>query len=113
VLAAPERYADGPVLVSGRIAEVCQRKGCWTILRDGEASLRVRFQDYGFFLPKDCQGDEAFVEGRLQVRTLSETEARHYAEETPGGDPASIVGPQREVGFLATGVRLSTSNAPR
>ena len=106
VLAKPEAFAQTPVLVRARIADVCQKKGCWTILRDGERSVRVRFKDYGFFLPKDIQGREALVEGVVTVRTLSEREARHYAEESRDGNPKSIHGPQREVGFLATGVRV-------
>lgn len=106
VLAEPGRFDDAPLLVRGRIAEVCQKKGCWTILQDGDAAVRVRFQDYGFFLPKDSAGARALVQGLLRVETLSEAEARHYAAETRGGDPARIRGPQREVGLVATGVRL-------
>lgn len=112
VLEQPERYAQEPILVRGRIAEVCQKKGCWTILQDGRANVRVRFQDYGFFLPKDCIGDEALVQGTVKVRTLSEDEARHYEAETRGGDPSRIRGPQREVGFVASGVRLVGRDAP-
>ena len=106
VLAAPESFAEEPVLVRGRISDVCQRKGCWTILREGEKFVRVRFRDYAFFVPRDIQGREALVEGVVTVRTLSQREARHYAEETPGGKPETIVGPQREIGFVATGVRV-------
>jgi hypothetical protein len=112
VLAAPERFADEPLLVRGRIAEVCQKKGCWTLLQDGDAVVRVRFEDYAFFLPRDCAGDEALVQGRVRLRTLSEAEARHYAAETRGGDPERIRGPQREVGLLASGVRLLPAAAP-
>ena len=106
LLETPEAFGEEPVLVHGRIADVCQKKGCWTILRDGDATVRVRFQDYGFFLPQDVQGQEAWVEGVVTVRTLSQKEARHYASESTGGDPDSIDGPQREVGFLASGVRV-------
>ena len=106
VLGEPDRYATEPVLVRGRISEVCQRKGCWTLIRDGTASVRVRFQDYGFFLPADSIGNEAWIQGTVKVQTLSEGQARHYESETRGGDPARIQGPQREVGFVASGVRL-------
>ena len=58
------------------------------------------------FLPTDVSGSEAFVEGRLKVVELSEAEARHYASESVDGDPAPVDGPQRELGFTATGVRL-------
>lgn len=106
VMAEPNRHTEDPVLVRARISEVCQRKGCWTILREGDSAVRVRFADYGFFLPKDVSGREALVEGRVTIRTLSEREARHFAEETRGGRPEEIQGPQREIGFVATGVRI-------
>lgn len=106
VMAEPERHTDAPVVVRARISDVCQRKGCWTILREGESTVRVRFKDYGFFLPKDISGREALVEGVVTIRTMSEREARHFASETRGGKPDEIHGPQREIGFVATGVRV-------
>ncbi len=106
VVAHPERVGDEPVLIRGKVAEVCQRKGCWTILRDGSASIRVRFKDYGFFVPTDCSGREALVEGVVEVRTLSPDLARHYEEETVDGDPGAVTGPRREVSMTASGVRL-------
>ena len=106
VLAEPERYEGKPVLVQGRVSDVCQKKGCWTILRDAEASVRIRFKDYGFFLPKDSTGDHAFAEGLVSVKTLSEDEQRHYEEESRNGDPDSVEGPKTVVSFIASGVRL-------
>jgi hypothetical protein len=106
VVRAPEEFAGEPVLLHGRVSDVCQRKGCWLVLRDGGEHLRVRFADYGFFVPADASGSEAYVEGHVKVEVLSEKSARHYAAESIDGDPAAISGPQREVGFTATGVRL-------
>jgi hypothetical protein len=106
VLRAPERFAEEPILLHGRISDVCQRKGCWTILRDGADQVRVRFRDYGFFLPTDSTGAEAFVEGVIRVETLSEKAARHYEAESRDGDPDAVTGPRREVGVVASGVRL-------
>lgn len=106
VVARAEHYAKRPVLVRGTLTDVCQRKGCWTVIRDGDAQVRVRFKEYGFFLPKDSIGREALVEGVATIRTLSEQDARHYEQESRHGDPDSVRGPRREVGFLASGVRL-------
>lgn len=106
VVRDPSRYAEGPVLLRGRISDVCQKKGCWTVLSQGQANLRVRFKDYGFFLPSDSSGKQAYVEGVVKVETLSEKTARHYAKESQGGNADAIHGPQREVGFTASGVRL-------
>ena len=81
--------------------------GVTNLFRD--AFVRVRFHDYGFFLPQDVLGADALVEGRATLRTLSEREARHLAAESRGGNPDAIEGPQRELGFVATGVRVLTS----
>jgi hypothetical protein len=106
VVKHPERYADRPLLVKGRIRDVCQKKGCWMLLTDGESQIRVRFADYGFFVPKDSSGKDAYVEGRAAVEEISEKVARHYEEEARDGDPSKVQGPQRVVSFTATGVRL-------
>ena len=106
VFRSPERFESRRILLRGRVSDICQRKGCWTILKEGEAHVRVRFQDYGFFLPKDAIGAEALVEGFGKVQTLSERTVRHYESESRNGDPDAVTGPRREVGFTASGVRL-------
>ena len=106
VLEAPDRYTQTPVLLRGRLTDLCQKKGCWTVLQDGEAVVRVRFEDYGFFLPQEALGRTALVEGVTSIREISESEARHLAAESRDGDATGIHGPQREVGIVATGVRL-------
>jgi hypothetical protein len=103
---APEQFADRDVLVRGKLRDVCQHKGCWTVLQDGDAEVRVRFLDYAFFIPTDSVGADALVQGRVEVVTLSVDEARHYASEGRGGDPESVVEPVRELSMVASGVRL-------
>jgi hypothetical protein len=106
VVRDPERFVEQPILVHGRVSDVCQRKGCWLMLRDGEDQVRVHFKDYGFFVPTDSTGEEVFVEGLVSVETLSENAARHYESESRRGDPDLVSGPRQEVVFTATGVRL-------
>jgi hypothetical protein len=106
VSAEPDRFQGRPVLVRGRVRDVCQKKGCWMVVDDGTAHARVRFADYAFFVPKDSSGKEAWVEGAVSVRTLSRREARHYAGESTREDPSEVDGPRREIDITATGVRL-------
>jgi hypothetical protein len=106
VAGAPEHYANEPVLVSGRLTDLCTKKGCWTVITDDGVTMRVRFQDYGFFLPKNALGNDALVEGVVVSRKVSAREARHIASESQGGATPPIEGPTRELGFVATGVRL-------
>jgi hypothetical protein len=110
VVRRPQAYADRPVLVRARVYDVCQRKGCWMVLREGDSEVRVSFKDYGFFVPRDCTGQLAYVEGRVTSEMLGEEDARHYAGESLRDDPAQIEGPQRVVALEATGVRLIASN---
>ncbi|MBX3726725.1 MAG: DUF4920 domain-containing protein [Xanthomonadales bacterium] len=87
----------------GRITQVCQNKGCWLVLADGERSARV-FTNHAFFLPMDSSGN-AVVYGTLGQRTLSESFARHLAEDA-GDDPSSVSGPQVEYRIDAYSVEL-------
>ena len=110
VVTHPESYRDQPVLIRAKVYEVCQRKGCWMTLGEGDSRVRVRFKDYGFFVPKGCSGKVAYAQGRVKAEVIPEKTARHYAEESQSEDPSSIRGPRREVSFVAAGVRLIAPN---
>ena len=95
-----------PGKFKARVKEVCQAKGCWMTLElpNGQET-RVRFKDYGFFVPKDIAGRYVIVEGQAFLQELSIEEQQHYAEEsTNGGDPAAITEAITSYGFLAHGV---------
>ena len=69
---------------------------------------RVRFKDYGFFVPKDIAGRYVIIEGEAFLQELSVEEQQHYAEEGEGGeDPEAITEPVSSYGFLAHGVLLA------
>lgn len=106
VMEHPERFADQPVMVSGRISDVCQHKGCWTVLSQGDHNMRVRFKDYGFFIPTHCSGKTAYVEGMVRAERLSKQDVEHYKGESRHDDPGDVEGFEQSVGFVASGVRL-------
>lgn len=81
-------------LLSGKIGQVCQAKGCWMMLIDGDQAVRVKFGDHAFFLPKDIAG-KALVLGRFERKEMTEAQARHMAEDA-GEDPQQIEGAQVE-----------------
>ncbi|HBB25639.1 MAG TPA: DUF4920 domain-containing protein [Bacteroidetes bacterium] len=94
------------IRVTGTVTEVCKVKGCWMMLRDASSLVRVTFKDYGFFMPMDLVGKTVALEGVLSVETLTEAEARHYAEDAGKSkkEIAKIVGDKNEYSFEATGV---------
>lgn len=79
-----ERYEGKPVRVSARIAEVCQKKGCFFIAREGDRYMRVSFRDYGFFVPTDISGRRVVLVGEVVGRMMTAAEAEHYAEDIGG-----------------------------
>ena len=104
MLARMDDGSDAPVLVSGRIGQVCQKKGCWMMLTDDGIGARVRFGDHAFTIPKASTG-RAIVLGKLRAVELSERDAKHMAKDA-GKDPDSVSGPQQEWELMATSVLI-------
>jgi len=93
--------------VEGKVAAVCQTKGCWMTLETGDGSkMRVTFKDYGFFVPKDISGKTVIIEGIATVNTTSVDELRHYAEDAKKSkeEIEKITEPKTELVFEADGV---------
>jgi hypothetical protein len=97
--------ADTLAQVTGSIDKVCKKKGCWMVLKDGEAQARVLMKNYGFTVPLDCDGKVAAVEGTLKIRTFTEGQAKHLAEDG-GEDPSKVKGSRTEIVITATGIRI-------
>ena len=54
------------VKLTGSIEKTCKMKGCWMTINSGDSStMRVTFQDYGFFVPKEgMSGKTTIFEGK-------------------------------------------------
>lgn len=100
---APE-LAGKTVQVSGTVKSNCVKKGCWMVLAGDTARARITFKDYGFFVPLDSAGSAAIVEGAIEVKTLSEAERKHLAEDA--GKTIDAI-PEHELRVVATGVQLT------
>ena len=99
------QYQGQTVVVTGQVVEVCQTKGCWMTFMEGDKEMRIRFKDYAFFVPKDCGGRTARIEGVFEMKEVPVDEARHYLEDA--GKPeeaAKITEPTLSYTFMASGV---------
>ena len=106
-MARPGEYAGAPVRLRGKVKDVCQTQGCWLVLTDGEREMRVHMKGHAFAVPKDLAGKTIVVEGVVEQKTITEAQARHFAEESKSGvDPATIKGDQTVVRMVATGVEV-------
>lgn len=93
--------------VTAKIVDVCPKKGCWLKLEleNGETAT-VKMKDYGFFLPVAAKGKTVVIDGELELKTISVSELRHYAEDAKKSkeEIAAITKPQKEVRVLAKGI---------
>jgi hypothetical protein len=104
---AKAQDGEATVRVDGTIAKVCQKKGCWMVVRDGDLEARVVMKDYGFFVPMDAAGKKASIEGVLKVKVFNEAQAKHLAEDG-GEDPNAVTGEKKE--FLLTASAIDIVN---
>ncbi len=95
------------VKIQGKITSVCQKKGCWMMMETAHGNtMRVRFKDYEFFVPKDCAGKTAIIEGIAFNDVTSVAELKHYAEDANKSkeEIEKITQPEKKPAFEAEGV---------
>mgnify|MGYP000035329558 CR=1 FL=1 len=101
-------HADKTIKVSGKVDKVCKKKGCWMVLKSDKADqdgVRITMKDYGFFVPKQCDGQDAIVEGTISKKVVKEAMRKHLAEDQ-GKDPSGIKGDTVEVTIVANGIEI-------
>lgn len=99
------------IKITGKVNEVCQKKGCWmTIVPDkpGQPEMRVTFKDYAFFMPKDISGKRVILDGYAYVDVTPVDVLRHYAEDAGKSkdEIMKITEPKRELAYEAKGVLI-------
>lgn len=95
------------VLVKGKVKEVCQKKGCWMMIDDGAGNdVRVRFEDYAFFVPMNISGWTVYAQGTAFYDTTTVAMLKHYAEDAKKSKAEidNITKPLVSLNFTATGV---------
>ena len=101
-----EQGKKGFVKIQGQITEVCQAKGCWMILVDGDTYARVTFEDYGFFVPIETSMQRTVIYGELSEHILSGAQAEHFAQDAAAQSTLKLEGEVREYSILARAVQL-------
>ena len=105
LLSKSDSYKNKQVVAKGEIKQVCQKKGCFFILADGQKEARITFKDYEFFIPTNTAGKKVVLKGTFNVKELTEKKAKHYAKDA-GEDPEKVKGPQEEYSLVATSVKI-------
>jgi hypothetical protein len=73
---------------------------------DTSPSCRVKFKDYGFFVPMDSAGATITLEGEVRVRTVKPARVRHLEKEGAVFTAKNADGSANETQIVATGVEL-------
>ncbi len=103
-----DTFINKEITLETEVAEVCEKKGCFFVANDGPNSARITFKDYGFFIPTDSKGKKVKLIGTFEVKTLSEDQAKHYAEDA-GEDLDDIQRAQEEYSIVAASVLVPKS----
>ncbi|MEO8734084.1 MAG: DUF4920 domain-containing protein [Flavobacteriales bacterium] len=96
--------------VRAEIIGSCGKKGCWMDVKmaDG-SSMKVRFQDDGFFVPTSgLEGKEVVMQGHAVKAVTDVAMLRHYAQDAGKSEEeiAEITEPETNCNFTATGVLI-------
>lgn len=97
--------------VEGEIITSCAMKGCWMDMKMADGgTMKVRFKDYGFFVPtKGLEGKRAVIQGTATREVVDVATLRHYAEDAGKSkeEIAKITEPRTDLMFLADGVLIT------
>jgi hypothetical protein len=106
----PGDYVGKTVQAKGKVAEVCQKMGCWMNLVDPKSAkmIRIKVKDGEIVFPKESIGKMALAEGQMVKIDLTKEQAvamaRHEAEENKKPfDPGTVTGPRTIYQIRATG----------
>ncbi len=86
LLADPASFQGKSVRVEGTVGEVCQAKGCWMVIAEGDKTMRVMMKDHSFGVDKDIASQDCQVEGTVTVRELDPEFVEHLASESENPD---------------------------
>ena len=106
-----DKIKDGYVKVHGTIKSVCKKKGCWFVIKDTKSQQKIRITSLGykFFVPKDCEGYQATVEGQFESKTMSVAEGQHIADDkaaNTGKKAKKVTQEIKEYRIASVGVEL-------
>ena len=108
VFADPTPLAGKVVRVEGELTEVCQKMGCWAVVRDDAGhAVRITMKDHAFGIDKDMAGRGCDVEGELVKKTVDPERVEHFESEGSKNPPEA--GKTEAWELVATSVAVARS----
>ena len=82
LLGTPEKFVDQNILVEGKVADVCQKAGCWMVITDDNTTMRVLMKDHSFAVDKSGTGSTCRIEGTVVAREIDPEFVAHLESES-------------------------------
>lgn len=105
-----DKYKSQQVLTTGTVTKVCEKMGCWVVVKDGETQVRITMKDNGFAVPKAILNKKVVAVGNIQQKDLPAKVLRHYLKDEGKTDAEiekmKIDAPQTVYLFDATGIKI-------
>jgi hypothetical protein len=87
VLSDPASHV-GKVRMTGELTEVCQKMGCWAVVRDDAGhSVRITMKDHAFGIDQGGAGRKVELEGELVKKAVDPEQVAHYKSEGSAHPP--------------------------
>ena len=108
LLARPADFVGKSVRVEGRVADVCQKMGCWMVIAEGDQSMRVLMKDHAFSVDKQGAGSTCLVDGVVEAKPIDPKTVEHFESESADGAVIPEKQAKSDVVYqlVAAGVRL-------
>ena len=93
ILNSPAEFEGKKVLIEGKIADVCENKGCWIEVTDSEDNtIKVKVEDGEIVFPTEAEGKTALVEGKVYSLNAESAGCSGHKEESEMKTPACCAG---------------------
>lgn len=108
VVKNPKEFAGRKLRITGTIQNVCQKRGCWMNIKEGDATTMVKFAEYAFFVPLDVAGRTVTIECTASEKDITEAMRRHYAQDAGKSkeEVEKIKGSEKGVLLVADAVEI-------
>jgi len=67
------KFADQTVRTEGVVSNVCKSMGCWMEIADSSGQAHIKMAGHAFFVPRDCAGHRAVVQGKVMPANAEKT----------------------------------------
>jgi hypothetical protein len=102
------KFRNRSIVIEGTVTAVCKTKGCWMEVTDGKEKIRVKFENYGYFVPWDSKGKHVKVQGKVLKEKVKAETYKQWLKES--GEPFDTIdriqGDRKVLTFIATGVLM-------